>query len=199
MYSFEDIPPVGGLHVTEMPERFLRGDTTESWQGEMRILDSTFNGDGIYWRDDDKTDSSGLMEYTQIVSRFLDETLDIRLLRYEEIRHCLALPEDKRRQAVKEADYRDLLKLLYFQDSINLFPNLQAKVCAKDFLHICLMSVSSLKFITVEQTGQRVPISTGRSKGLVHYYCLKWLIRYLNAALAGDLLSTLLGMSRSNE
>ena len=58
------------------------------------------------------------------------------------------------------------------------------------------MSVSSLKFITVEQTGQRIPISTGRSKGLVHYYCLKWLNRYLNVALAGDLLSTLLGMRR---
>ena len=90
MYSFEDIPPAGGLQVTEMPERFLCGDTTELWQGEMRILDSIFNGDGIYWRDDDKTDSSGLMEYTQFVSRFLEEISDIQLLTYEEIRHCLA-------------------------------------------------------------------------------------------------------------
>ena len=164
--------------MKEMPFSFLwyagTSITANKWQNELEFLESTFDGNGLYWQ-------SHVTWQPPIIIRRIVHKLDQEefLRRYVKITKTysdssLVSVEDEEEMEEAE-DCVALLKVLQFYDALKVFPNLFLSHSANQFLRICVMPINSLKY-TRDDERVRIPLSRENQparQAVSMHYCAK--------------------------
>ena len=143
----------------------------------LREIDSTFQGNMLYWRSDVK--QAPLFVRRLINKQSNDATTRIRIAAFRDIRDCLVLPDESfittpsPDQSTEEMT-GTLLKALHFYNSCEIFPQLSSQVSPDKLLRVCICMIQNLKPI-YSKVIQSVLLQDDPSLGLKFYYPVKWI------------------------
>ena len=190
MESIASLKPSRWLELIKLPVT-VRAE----W---IREIDSTFQGNTLYWRSDVK-------HVPLFVRRLINKqpndatTTGIRVAAFRDIRDCLVLPDESFITTPDQSGEDmtvTLLKALHFYNSCQIFPQLSSQVSPDKLLRVCICMIQNLKPIC-SKVIQNVLLRNDPSEGLKFYYPVKWILFYMRGAIAGGLLSTIFGMKEN--
>ena len=159
MQSFAALKPSPWLELMKLPVKFF---TCAEWLHQLREIDSTFQGNTLYWRGDVK--HVPLFVRRLVNKQPNDATTGIRIAAFQDIRDCLVLPDESSTTTLspdlsEEEMTVALLKALYFYKSCEIFPQMSSQVSPDRLLRVCICMIQNLKPINIcSEVVQRVPL-----------------------------------------